>query len=83
MPHTEIKKTMVELKSELTKAPKETTVLEQKLEQAQDGIEQYTPESIQEFVDLLQRETYEFEVDHPQITALVNQVVTALSNLGI
>jgi hypothetical protein len=83
MPHREIRKTIGELKSELEQTPRETGFLEEKLEQAREGIERYTPEAIQELAATLQREAEEFEVEHPRITALINQVTTALSNLGI
>ena len=83
MPHNEVKNRIGELKSELEKTPKETGFLEEKLEQAREEIERYTPEAIQELAATLQREAEEFEVEHPRITALINQVTTALSNLGI
>ena len=83
MPHKEIKKQIRELKSELEQTPKETGSLEGKLEQTREGIERYTPEALQELGDSLQREAEEFEVEHPRITALINQITTALSNLGI
>ncbi|VGO21525.1 DUF4404 family protein [Pontiella sulfatireligans] len=83
MSHKEVKKSIAELKSELAQTPEETSQFEEKLEQAKDGIERYTPEAVQELVQTLQREAEEFEVEHPRITALINQVTTALSNLGI
>jgi len=83
MSHNEVKNRIGELKSELEKTPKETGFLEEKLEQAREEIERYTPEAIQELAATLQREAEEFEVEHPRITALINQVTTALSNLGI
>jgi chromosome segregation ATPase len=83
MPHNEVKNRIGELKSELEQTPKETGFLEEKLEQAREEIERYTPEAIQELAATLQREAEEFEVEHPRITALINQVTTALSNLGI
>ena len=83
MPHKEVKQTISELNNELKQTSKETGFLEEKLEQARDGIERYTPEALQELADTLQREAEEFEVEHPRITALINQVTTALSNLGI
>jgi len=83
MPHGEIRKNIDELKSELKRTPEETSQFEEFLERAKDGIERYTPEALQELVQDLQREAKEFEVEHPQITALINQVMTSLSNLGI
>ena len=83
MPHNEVKTRIGELKSELEQTPKETGTLEEMLEQAREGIERYTPEAVQELAATLQREADEFEVEHPRITALINQVTTALSNLGI
>lgn len=83
MPHKEVKRQIVELKTELEQTPKETGPLEEKLDAAKEGIERYTPEAIQELVQTLQREAEEFEVEHPRITALINNVMTSLSNLGI
>ena len=83
MPHRELKGNIDELKRELEQTPKETGQLEALLEHAKEGIERYTPEAIQEFIQTLQQEAKEFEIDHPRITALVNQVMTSLSNLGI
>jgi translation initiation factor 2B subunit (eIF-2B alpha/beta/delta family) len=83
MPHKEVKQTISKLKTELEQTPKETGFLEEKLELAREGIERYTPEALQDLIETLQREADEFEVEHPRITALINQVSTALSNLGI
>ena len=83
MPHKEVKKTIGELKSELEQTPQETSFLEEKLEQAREGIERYTPEALQDLAETLKREADEFEVEHPRVTALINQVMTALSNMGI
>ncbi len=83
MPHKEIKKSISELKNELEQTPRETGLLEEALEAAKEGIERYTPEAIQELAQTLQREASEFEVEHPRITALINNVMTSLSNLGI
>ncbi len=83
MPHKEIKKSIAELKSELQNTPKETGPFEEKLELAKEGLERYTPEAVQELVQTLQCEAKEFEVEHPRITALINNVMTSLSNLGI
>ena len=83
MPHKEIKKNIAELKAELEQTPKETSRFEETLEAAKEGIERYTPEAVQDLVQTLQREAGEFEVEHPRITALINNVMTSLSNLGI
>ncbi len=83
MSHKEIKKQIGELKSELEQTPQETGFFEEKLEQAREGIERYTPEAIQELAQFLHKEAEEFEVEHPRLTALINQVTTALSHLGI
>ena len=83
MPHKEVKKSIHELKVELKQTPKETGLFEETLEAAKDGIEHYTPEAVKDLVQTLQRESDEFEVEHPRITALINNVMTSLSNLGI
>ncbi|MDF7798452.1 DUF4404 family protein [Pontiellaceae bacterium B1224] len=83
MPHNEVKKSIDQLKGELEQTPKETGLFEETLESAKDGIEHYTPEAIKDLVQILQKEADEFEVEHPRITSLINNVMTSLSNLGI
>ncbi len=83
MPHNEAKKTIGELKVELEKTSKETGFIEERLEQAREGLERYTPEAVQELARFLRDEANEFEVEHPRITALINQVTTALSDIGV
>jgi seryl-tRNA synthetase len=83
MPHGEIQKNIEELKTELERTPRETSQFEELLERAIDGIERNTPEALQDLVQTLQQEAKDFEVEHPQITAMINQVMTSLSNLGI
>ena len=83
MAHNEVKESIGELKSELEKTPKETGTFEETLHNAQVGLEKYTPEAVQELTDTLKKEATEFEMEHPSITALINNVMTSLSNLGI
>ena len=83
MPFKEIKKSLAELKVEVERTPKETGLLEETLENAKEGIERYTPEAVQELVQVLQREADEFEVEHPRITEMINKVMMSLSGLGI
>ena len=83
MPHKEVKKSIAALKGELEQTPRETSPFEEILEHAKEGIDRYTPEAVQELVQILQREAEEFEVEHPRVTALINQVMTSLSNIGI
>ncbi len=78
-----VKKSIEDLKLELEQTPKETTAFEEMLEAAKNGVERFTPEAVQELVQILQRESKEFEVEHPRITALINNVMISLSNLGI
>lgn len=83
MPHKEVKDRIGELKRELEKTPKETSQFEELLENAKDEIERFTPDAIQDFVTALKREASELEREHPRITALINQITTMLSNIGI
>lgn len=83
MPHKKVKKAIDELNVELKKTPKETGKLEGILEQAKEGIERFTPEAIQDLLETLHRESDEFEVEHPRVTALINQLSNALNSLGI
>lgn len=83
MRHQEAKKAIEELDVALKKTPKETSALERLLEQAKDEIEDLTPEAARDLIETLQREAEEFETEHPRVTALINQVMHALSGLGI
>lgn len=83
MPQRNAKKAIDELHVELKQTPKETGALEEILEQARDNIEDYTPEAVKDLIETLQQEKGEFEVEHPRVTALINQVMHALSGLGI
>ena len=55
MPHRKARKVIDELNVELKQTPKDTGSLEEILEQAREGIEDYTPEAIKELIDTLQR----------------------------
>ncbi len=83
MPHREVKDRIGELKRELEQTPTETGQFEELLEHAREEIERFTPEAVQDFMQALKREASEFEREHPQITALINQISTLLSNIGI
>ena len=83
MPHTEIRKTIGELKAELERTPRDTEALEKKLEEASSRLEGGASDALHELAESLRREAEEFEVEHPRVTALVNQIATALSSLGI
>jgi hypothetical protein len=83
MPHKRVQKAIDELNVELKNTPKDTGVLEETLEQARAGIERYTPEAVHDLVEDLQREADEFEVEHPRVTALINQLANALAGMGI
>jgi len=83
MPQKEIRKSIDELKRELERTSHESNGLKEMLEKAREEIERYTPEAVQDLLRQLQHEADEFEVEHPRITALINNVMTHLSNLGI
>ena len=83
MPYREAKKAINELNVELKKIPRETSTLEGILEQAREEIERYTPEAVQDLLETLQRESEEFKVEHPRVTALINQLANTLSRMGI
>ncbi|MBN2702785.1 MAG: DUF4404 family protein [Pontiellaceae bacterium] len=83
MPYKKVKSEVEALKRELERFPKETGKLEEMLDHAGESIEHYTPEAVRELLQMLKDTTEEFEVEHPQITSLINQVMVSLSNLGI
>jgi 5-bromo-4-chloroindolyl phosphate hydrolysis protein len=83
MTHGEARKAIDELNAELERIPKETTKLEGLLEQTRDSLEDLTPEAVKDLIENLRKEAAELEVEHPRATALMNQVMHALSGLGI
>ncbi len=83
MPQNKLKQSIDELKVELKQTPGDTGAFEEILHNAQESLERFTPEAVQELTETLRQEAAEFEVEHPRITALINNVMTALSNLGI
>jgi uncharacterized protein YqeY len=83
MPLKKVKHAIDELNVELKNTSKETSVLEKTLKQAKDGLEDYTPEAVQDLLETLERIADEFEVEHPRVTALVNQLATTLAGMGI
>ena len=83
MPHKEIKSQLDELKDALNKSSVDTRSLEEKVDHIRGELDHSAPESLHEWADLLRHGADEFEADHPQITALINQVMISLSNLGI
>jgi hypothetical protein len=83
MPHGKIRKAIDELNVELQNTPRDTGLLEGALERASKGIERYTPEAVQDLIETLGREADEFEVEHPRVTALINQLASALAGMGI
>jgi len=83
MPHQRARQAIDELHGELQRTPRDTGALQKMLEKAKDELEDITPETVKDLVDTLQRESDEFEAEHPRITAAINQVMHALSGLGI
>lgn len=83
MAHNEVKKSIGELKSEVEQTPNDTSRFEEILHDAQEGLERYTPEAIHDLTETLKREAADFEIEHPQVVALINHITTSLSNLGI
>ncbi len=83
MPYSEIKKTLAELQDELKKTPKDTEHIEKLVSDTHNEIEQKDPDALHGFLQTLREETAELEIEHPQITALISQITTALSGLGI
>lgn len=83
MPKKAARKAIDELDVELKQIPRDTGPLERMLAQAREEIEDLTPEAIKDLVETLQQEADELEAEYPRTTALINQVMHALSGLGI
>lgn len=75
-----IKKALEELHEELTRIGSDSPQLQRLQEKTGRALEadEHLP-----LVEEIRDETREFEVSHPQLTALLNNVMNALSGLGI
>lgn len=83
MPHQKARKALDDLHVELQRTPQDTGALERVLEQAKDELEDLTPEALKDLAETLRRESKEFGAEHPRVSAAINQVMHALSGLGI
>lgn len=83
MPFKEVKKEMGELRERLSDIPADTQKLEEVIEDARTGIEDYTPEAMNDFVEFMKSEMEDLETEHPDLTAFINQIMVTLSNIGI
>ncbi|MBN2344624.1 MAG: DUF4404 family protein [Deltaproteobacteria bacterium] len=79
----EVREQIKQLQSELKNLPDDTEALEARLSEASENIETYDSEGIDTFIDDVETEIRKLEVEYPQLTSMLNQVMTALSNWGI
>ena len=78
----ELTRKLEELKDELS----EIGLSDPKLEKLANDIDEVLAQTNEPPVDLahsLQNITEEFEVNHPKLIAIINNVMTSLSNIGI
>jgi hypothetical protein len=85
MPKDKIKQLGVELKTVKKQGPDDP-----KLDRLENWVDEYLAEGavIEEkehhtFVQELQEAAEQYEVSHPKLTAVINQVLSTLSNMGI
>lgn len=77
-----LKQNLEELKNELKNIGSESPVLKKLAGEVDDALEQ-TGEVSRTLLHSLQNAAEEFEVNHPQLTSVINNVMTSLSNIGI
>jgi len=77
-----LKKELQELKNELEDLKSADPKL-QKLAGDVDEVLAQTEDVSRELYNSLQQTAEEFEVQHPQLTAIINNIMTSLSSLGI
>ena len=84
MPKQALKEKITDLKTQLQALsnPK-TSSSEELLTRLHDGVDHLTPSSLRDLTESLKFEIREVETEHPNITALLNQIVSSLSHLGI
>ncbi|QHI69078.1 DUF4404 family protein [Tichowtungia aerotolerans] len=77
-----LKQHLEELQNELKKIGSENPVLK-KLGGDVDAALEQTGEVSRTLAHSLQHAAEEFETHHPQLTAIINNIMTSLSNIGI
>jgi DNA repair ATPase RecN len=77
-----LKNSLNELKNELKRINSENPKLQKLANEVDEALDQ-TGEVSKALVQSLQDTAKEFEVHHPQLTAIVNNIMTSLSSLGI
>ena len=77
-----LKKNLKELQNELKQIESPSPKLKQLAKNIDEVLDQAGDASHQ-LMESFQHATEEFEMNHPQLTALVNNITTALSNAGI
>jgi DNA repair ATPase RecN len=77
-----LKQNLEELQTELKKIGSENPNLKKLSGEVDHALEQ-TGEVSRTLVHALQYAAEEFETKHPQLTAVINNVMTSLSNIGI
>ena len=83
MPFKDVKREMGTLSEKLSKIPADTQRLESAIDDARQGIENYSPEAMEDFVAFLKVETEALETEHPDLTEFINRIMVTLSNIGI
>jgi ABC-type transporter Mla subunit MlaD len=77
-----LKNGLEDLKGELNRMNSTDPALK-KLAEDVDAALAHTGEATRILTQSLQQVTEEFEANHPQLTAIINNVMTSLSNIGI
>ena len=78
----QLKQHLEELKSELNNIGSDDPKLKKLAGEVDSALDQ-TVEVPQTLVQSMQHAVEEFEVQHPQLTAAVNNIMNSLSNIGI
>jgi DNA repair ATPase RecN len=77
-----LKHGLEELKNELNLLDSNDPKVKKLVSDVDEALNQ-TTEAAHALADSLQHVAEEFEVNHPQLTAIINNVMTSLSNIGI
>ena len=87
MSNEELRQSLSELRAELERLKAEEAAVREKLDALIAGVETRleTPDDIAHHHSLvrdLRRSTLQLEVSHPRATAILNQIMAALGNIG-
>ena len=83
MPRSQLEQSLGELRAEIDRLDADDAAHRERLEQLVDEIETQLAAEDDSALGAIRQQIESFEVEHPRVTAILNDIMVTLSNLGI